>query len=100
MQKNDQVLKSRDDKVPVRFAEVSDAGDGLESFNLAEGSACSWAKQGESFGVANLRERIEPWLTELPDSGSGGLFMTRFEKVVLVLMLLQVALQVLSLFCR
>jgi hypothetical protein len=65
MQKNDQVLKSRDDKVPVRFARVSDAGDELDSFNLAEGSACSWAKQAESFGVANLRERIEPWLTAL-----------------------------------
>ena len=65
MEKNDQVLKSRDDKVPVRFARVSDAGDELDSFNLAEGSACSWAKQAESFGVANLRERIEPWLTAL-----------------------------------
>ena len=65
MQKIDQVLKSRDDKVPVRFARVSDAADELDSFNLTEGSACSWAKQGESFGVANLRERIEPWLTAL-----------------------------------
>jgi hypothetical protein len=35
-------------------------------------------------------------INELPDSGSGGLFITRFEKVVLALMLLQVALQVLE----
>jgi hypothetical protein len=34
-------------------------------------------------------------INELPGSGSGGLFITRFEKVVLALMLLQVALQVL-----
>jgi hypothetical protein len=37
-------------------------------------------------------------INELPDSGSGGVFMTRFEEVVLGLMLLQVVVQILSLF--
>jgi hypothetical protein len=32
---------------------------------LADGSVCSWAKQGDSFSSGNLRERIEPWLTAL-----------------------------------
>lgn len=63
MEKDDQVLKSRDDKAPVKIARISD-GVG-ESFQLAEGSTCSWASSQEKFTVAKLRERIEPWLTAL-----------------------------------
>jgi len=65
MNKDDQVLKSRDDKVPVVLSCASDTGDSTESFKLAEGSTCSWAKAGETLSVANLRDRIEPWLTAL-----------------------------------
>jgi hypothetical protein len=65
MNKDDQVLKSRDDKVPVVVTRTSGSGDASESFTLAQGSACSWAKQGEALSTANLRERIEPWLTAL-----------------------------------
>ena len=65
MNKDDQVLKSRDDKIPVVVTRASDTGDATESFKLAEGSTCSWAKSGETLGTAKLRERIEPWLTAL-----------------------------------
>lgn len=64
MGKDDQVIKSRDDKVPVVITKTSDSTDG-ESFKLAEDSTCSWAKQAEIISAANLRERIEPWLTAL-----------------------------------
>lgn len=59
-----QILKSRDDKVPVAIT-VESANGTERRFKLAEGSSCSWAKPNESFGSSILRERIEPWLTAL-----------------------------------
>lgn len=51
--------------MPVVVAKTSDGADSSESFKLAEGSTCSWAKQDQTLSAANLRERIEPWLTAL-----------------------------------
>ncbi len=65
MNKEDQILKSRDDKMPVVVTSASNAEASAESFKLAEDSTCSWAKQGEIFSNATMRERIEPWLTAL-----------------------------------
>jgi SIR2-like protein len=66
MNKDDQILKSRDDKGPIFFSKQPDASGTGESFTLAEGSQCSWLqKQDEPFNAAKLRERIEPWLTAL-----------------------------------
>jgi hypothetical protein len=62
MNKNDQILKSRDDKVPVKIIRAS---DNAESFTIAPDSGCSWAKQGSAIGTTNFRERVEPWLTAL-----------------------------------
>lgn len=59
MNKDDQILKSRDDQQPIRFSKTG------ETFELAKGSACSWHKEGESLSPAQLRPRIEPWLTAL-----------------------------------
>src|SRR5690242_18407611 len=63
MDKPDQILKSRDDKLPVTFSKV--AGAKSESFKRAKDTDCSWAKEEEEFGASTLRPRIEPWLTAL-----------------------------------
>jgi len=65
MNKDDQILKSRDDKVPIVFSKVTETSATEESFKLAGDSECSWQKKDETFGPAKLRERIEPWLTAL-----------------------------------
>lgn len=65
MNKDDQILKSRDDKGPVIFSKVPDAAGIEESFTLTEGSECSWLDKNETFGSGKLRPRIEPWLTAL-----------------------------------
>jgi SIR2-like domain len=65
MNKDDQILKSRDDKGPVIFSKVPDAAGVEGSFRLAEGSECSWLEKNETFGPGKLRPRIEPWLTAL-----------------------------------
>ncbi|MCU1302011.1 MAG: hypothetical protein JWQ87_2295 [Candidatus Sulfotelmatobacter sp.] len=65
MNKDDQILKSRDDKAPIVFSKVAEASGTEESFKLADDSECSWQKKDEAFGPAKLRERIEPWLTAL-----------------------------------
>jgi hypothetical protein len=65
IEKDDQILKSRDDKSPVIFGKVGAAAGTEEEFKLAAGSDCSWLKKDEVFGSAKLRPRIEPWLTAL-----------------------------------
>ena len=59
MNKDDQILKSRDDKVPIVFSKVTEASATEESFKLAGDSECSWQKKDETFGPAKLRERIQ-----------------------------------------
>ena len=54
-------LKVRDDRVPICF-EPADA-DG--KFKLCAGSEASWLTQGQTFGIKELRSRVEPWLTAL-----------------------------------
>jgi hypothetical protein len=60
-----QIVKTRDDSVPVTFASITEPKD---RFKLAEGVSCSWTKGGEEFVPEKLRERIEPWLTALCQS--------------------------------
>lgn len=62
---NVQVLKCRDDHVPVCFRPEAAGPEGLTSFKLIEGVSCSWARPDEVFGPDKLRARIEPWLTAL-----------------------------------
>ena len=61
MNKNQHILKSRDDKAPVQFEAVPDK----DTFRLVKGAESSWAKDSEEFGTDKLRPRIEPWLTAL-----------------------------------
>lgn len=65
MNKDDQILKSRDDKAPIFISKAERDAEGERPFKLAEGSECSWLKKDEVFGTEKLRPRIEPWLTAL-----------------------------------
>ena len=55
-------LKVRDDHAPVCF-EATAKNDG--KFKLCEGTETSWLTQGQTFGIKELRGRVEPWLTAL-----------------------------------
>lgn len=55
------VLKVRDDHLPICFKDADEKG----KFQLCEGSDASWAKQGQAFGIKDLRKHVEPWLTAL-----------------------------------
>jgi hypothetical protein len=63
-----QTLKCRDDSEPLEFERVEDGPDGDVRFQLSGAKGCSWLKDGETFGTAQLRHRIEPWLTALVQS--------------------------------
>lgn len=66
MKKDDQILKSRDDKGPIFFSRQAAVFGAEESFTLTDGSVCSWLQDKDAaFGATKLRERIEPWLTAL-----------------------------------
>lgn len=65
MNKDNQILKSRDDKAPIFISKAEDDVENENPFKLAAGSACSWLKKDEVFGAEKLRPRIEPWLTAL-----------------------------------
>jgi len=58
-EKTDNILKTRDDHNIVYFQSNSDG-----KFVLSKGTECSWVKEAE-FGLKELRQRIEPWLTSL-----------------------------------
>lgn len=65
MEKDDQILKCRDDKTPIILAKAAAAdGNGI-AFKLAERSSCSWLSKDEVVEPEKLRSRIEPWLTAL-----------------------------------
>jgi hypothetical protein len=57
---NSNILKSRDDRDPVKFETIS-----VGKFKLAEGVQRTWQKPDGSFETTELRQRIEPWLTAL-----------------------------------
>lgn len=65
---HDQIIKCHDDHRPVRLSVGGTAADSADKFELAEGSACSWAGTEKPFGPEKLRPRIEPWLTALVQS--------------------------------
>ena len=63
-----QILKTRDDSVPVFFVPSESGEEGRKTFALAEDTDCSWVKAKEYFGAEKIRPRIEPWLTALAQS--------------------------------
>lgn len=75
MANNHQILKCRDDKEPMILARAAEPEDKLKPFVLAEGSDSSWLKKDVAVGSADLRPRIEPWLTALFQSEHLGLLI-------------------------
>jgi hypothetical protein len=65
MNKNSQIVKTRDGKTPIIFWGAEGQAEKGSSLVLADGSECSWVDKGEIVGPPKLRARIEPWLTAL-----------------------------------
>lgn len=63
-----QILKTRDDPEFISFTRVDPVEEEARPFSLSDGQSCSWVKSTETFGVDQLRSRIEPWLTALVQS--------------------------------
>ena len=61
-EKREIILKTRDDKKPIRL-ELTD--EKSEQYQLINGIRPSWIKKDEEVGPAQFRPRIEPWLTAL-----------------------------------
>lgn len=57
------VVKVRDDRQPVRFRVLDSTADEMV-FELAEEQTVNWAAD-KQFSESDLRSRIEPWLTSL-----------------------------------
>ena len=54
------IVKVRDDCEPIYFSKCDDP----EVFKVVSGQSPDWAPAG-NFGIADLRSRVEPWLTSL-----------------------------------
>lgn len=67
-QDGQQIIKTRDDPIPVILDRTDVPQDTNKPFKLPANMTCSWAKAGEEFGPEKLRPRIEPWLTALVQS--------------------------------
>ena len=63
-----QILKTRDDRVPVFLERDSGAEETARPFRLSTSAKCSWTNGGDTFGPDKLRPRIEPWITALVQS--------------------------------
>lgn len=64
----EQLLKTRDDSVPIRLNGSIERRESSPVFQLAPEAQCSWARPGAEIGPEELRPRIEPWLTALVQS--------------------------------
>lgn len=63
-----QILKTRDDHVPVPLSRYTEPVDPNKPFTVPKEVDCSWAITEEPFGPERIRPRIEPWLTALVQS--------------------------------
>ena len=63
-----QIIKTRDDHVPVLMERNATEPDPNKACRLTADADCSWAKADEPVGPKKLRPRIEPWLTALVQS--------------------------------
>ena len=68
MEQGEQIIRTRDDHLPVRIQRDAEPSDPGKPFRLSADTECSWSKGNESFGPETLRSRIEPWLTALVQS--------------------------------
>lgn len=62
---NEQILKTRDDRVPVSLSREIDGDEERPKFKLKLEASCSWAGAAAVIDESKLRSRIEPWLTAL-----------------------------------
>ena len=69
------ILKCRDDKSPVYFTTITEPSNSAKPFKLSDEYECGWIPKDECFGSAELRPRIEPWLTALFQSEHLSLLM-------------------------
>ena len=65
MNADQQILKCRDDKLPIILKKIPEAKEASDVFMLDGTGECSWLQAAETIGPAKLRQRIEPWLTAL-----------------------------------
>lgn len=65
MNTDQQILKCREDKMPIILSNIQDTREGRVQFKLDDECECSWLQKGEALGPEKLRQRIEPWLTAL-----------------------------------
>ena len=64
-----QLIKTRDDHIPVRLLRSADGrGPNGMQFRVTDDAECSWARSSSTIGPETLRPRIEPWLTSLVQS--------------------------------
>ena len=68
MEQGHQIIKTRDDYVPVRIQADDTASDPKRPFVLSDDTECPWIRDDGPFGPETLRSRIEPWLTALVQS--------------------------------
>jgi hypothetical protein len=65
VEKDQQIIKCRDDKTPILLSSVPNKdGDELK-FRLSGSNTCAWLSKDEPITPDKLRPRIEPWLTAL-----------------------------------
>lgn len=60
-----QILKCREDHIPLYFKEIAEPEEGGTKYQLHDKSKCSWLKNDDKIGSDKFRPRIEPWLTAL-----------------------------------
>lgn len=68
MKEGHQILKTRDDHVPVSMHPDPEESHSDKPFRVSTESECSWAEHEKPIGSETLRPRIEPWLTALVQS--------------------------------
>jgi SIR2-like domain len=65
LEKDEQIIKCRDDKAPIVLSKVINESEAEPAFKVSEGSNCSWLSKDDTITPEKLRPRIEPWLTAL-----------------------------------
>lgn len=68
LKKGQQIIKTRDDYVPVLIEGDPKKSDPKKPFVLSEDTECPWIRDNKPFGPEKLRPRVEPWLTALAQS--------------------------------
>jgi hypothetical protein len=60
-----QILKCRDDKAPIYLVKAEGSDGTSKPYVLKDGCESTWLSKDKPIGTADLRPKIEPWLTAL-----------------------------------